>query len=52
MLRQYGMELTIYTLDPISWKEIKDSGKSDQWWVDEIYRRVYETSKILKNIKQ
>ncbi len=52
MLRQYGMELTIYTLDPISWKEIKESGKSDQWWADEIYRRVYEAGKNLKKLKQ
>ena len=52
LMRQYGYQLTVYTLDPISWKEIKQSGKSDQWWAQEIYRRVYEAGKKLKKIKQ
>ncbi len=52
MIRQYGYNLSIYTLEPISWKEIKQSGKSDQWWAQEIYRRVYEAGKKLKKLKQ
>ncbi len=52
MLKQYGYEITIYTLKPISWQEIKQSGKSDQWWADEIYRRVYEAGKQLKKLKK
>ncbi len=52
MLRQYGYELTFYTLEPISWKKIKDSGKSDQWWTEEIYKRVYQAGKKLKKNKK
>ncbi len=52
MLKQYGYELTVYTLDPISWKEIKESGKSDQWWTQEIYKRVYEAGKKLKKLNR
>ncbi len=52
MFRGYNMEISFWTLDPISWQEIKESGKNYNWWTDEIYRRVYEASKNLKNKSQ
>ncbi len=49
MFHQYNYELNFVTLDPISWEEIKYSGKSHQWWTEEIYRRVYQAKNQLKN---
>jgi len=47
MLNKYDYNLKIYTLSPIKWQEIANSGKDHIWWLNEIYKRVYQVRKKL-----
>ncbi len=53
MFRGYNMHIRFWTLDPISYQEIENSGKDHNWWAQEIFNRVYQAKKQLKShIKQ
>jgi putative hemolysin len=49
MFKCYNMEIYFWTLEPISYQEIEQSGKDFNWWTQEIYNRVYQAKKQLKD---
>ncbi len=48
MFRGYNMNIYFWTLAPISWEQIANSGKDYNWWTQHIYNQVYDAGKTLK----